>query len=67
MTFREAADFVMPFGKYKGKTIDEVAVTDEGLRYLDWFAGEVTKEPVRTAVATYLADPAISEDLSALR
>ena len=67
MTFEEAKNFKMPWGQHEGKTIDEVAVTDRGLRYLDWLVGETTQEPVRTAIATYLADPAISEDLAALR
>ena len=33
-------DYEMPFGKYEGETLDEIASTDAGLRYLDWAAGE---------------------------
>lgn len=36
MTIDEAESVVMPFGKHRGRTIREIADTDEGLLYLDW-------------------------------
>jgi hypothetical protein len=39
MKFDEAKGFRLPFGNYRGQTLDEVAATDEGLRYLDWLVG----------------------------
>ena len=58
-------DVVLPFGKFKGQTIDKVAETDEGLRYLDWMRGlGDLRPPHREALDAYLNDPAISEDLA---
>jgi len=34
MTYDEAKDMAMPFGKYKGKTLAEIAEAD--VMYLDW-------------------------------
>lgn len=44
-------DFVLPFGPHTGKTLSEVADTDEGLLYLDNLLGEdwvwpATKEKI---------------------
>lgn len=36
MTQDEAADFVMPIGKYKGLTLDEIAETEDDKDYLIW-------------------------------
>lgn len=68
MTFKEAQDFVMPFGKYKGRSLDSIASDDDGLRYLDWALGNMdlyarTKE----AIEAYLADPGIKKELDALK
>ena len=72
MDFRSAAAFVMPFGQYKGKTLDEIAQTDKGLLYLDWLLGERDKkendEPkmVDHALVAYLSDETIQHDLEKL-
>jgi uncharacterized protein (DUF3820 family) len=68
MTFLQSRDFKMPFGKYRGKTLDEIASNDEGLRYLDWLYGETETEagPVQDALRVYLADPTIAKDLRSL-
>lgn len=34
-----AKDFRLSFGKFAGRTLSEVAGTDEGLKYLDWYRG----------------------------
>ena len=74
MEFSEAKITLMPFGKYKGKTIDQIAETDSGLRYLDWLRGEMAKDPKKNkgriilyeAMCTYLGDPAIGRELENL-
>ncbi len=74
MDFKEAKEFVMPFGKYKGRTIDDVASDDEGLRYLDWISGVdlfmgisvSIQSNFINAVTTYLFDPAIKKELDNL-
>lgn len=35
--------FVMPWGKYKGRTLKEIA--DEDILYLDWLNGKDLPEP----------------------
>lgn len=58
---------VIPFGKHKGKTIDQIAKTDEGLRYLDWLAGQdIWNHQVRLALNEYLSDPLIKDELDKL-
>ena len=67
MTFREAAQYKMPFGKHKGKTLDSIAETDEGLKYLDRLLGDMqhnnSKLPVVDELKAYLTDPAIKAEL----
>lgn len=59
MTFKEAAAFMLNFGKHRGKTLDEVP-----LSYLDWLNGlEDLRPHVRAAVDVYLGDPAIQKAL----
>ena len=73
MNFRDAAQFRMPFGKYAGKTLDDIATTDQGLIYLDWLRGEREKDRVATnssavneALAAYLDDKTIAADVERL-
>jgi hypothetical protein len=55
---------VVPFGKFKGRTIDQVASTDDGLKYLDWMVGlDDLREPFKTDLTTYLAKPSVSQEL----
>lgn len=65
MTFDQAKDFKMPFGKHKGKTFDAIAHEDRGLLYLDWLRGQrVGKNwPEDSALAAYLGDPTIKAEL----
>lgn len=76
-SFKTAAEFVLPFGQYKGKTIDQVGTTDEGLLYLDWLRGELDRDAAKDRLApakldihlhlsTYLDDPVIASDTARL-
>ncbi len=66
--FRLAADTVIPFGKYAGKTIDQIGTPDEGLLYLDWLRGQRPPDlKIRAAIEKYLDDPTISECLRKIR
>lgn len=41
--------YVMPFGKYKGRTLPEIASVDNG--YISWAKENMTREPVKTLLA----------------
>ncbi len=60
----DPADYVMPFGKWKGLTLDEIAETSDGLRWLDWAAGEfdVTSEAGQQ-IRSFVANPAIVREI----
>ena len=59
-------DYVMPFGKYKGQTLDNIASTDAGLLYLDWAAGEFEEgQRVTEAIWAYLEIESVRRDLDA--
>ena len=65
MTFKQASNFMMPLGKYRGQKLDEIAQTDEGLKYLDWLIGQDwVQAPLKTALEAYLSDESISRELS---
>lgn len=64
--FKVAKSYRMPFGKYKGQTLDDIASTDDGLRYLDWLAGEDIRGPLKDALEAYLDDESISTELETL-
>ncbi len=70
MDFKSAANFAMPFGKHKGKALDVIATTDEGLLYLDWLAGYVgygiQGKEAKEAIDVYLADSTISKEVQRL-
>lgn len=70
MTFQQASSFILPYGKYKGLTIDKVAETDEGLLDLDsflvWLEDKRPGTDVHQAVMAYLDDPSIRKELSSL-
>jgi len=68
MTFHEAANTVMPKGKFKGQSVGNIAKTDDGLKYLDWAIGAkpfigLGFDEIYEAIEIYLSDPAISDDL----
>ena len=70
MDFTDAQKFVMPFGKYKGQTLDQIAESDAGLKYLDWMRGERHLARKATdldaALAIYLDHPSIAADLQGI-
>lgn len=70
MNLSDAGKFKVDFGKHKGGTIDQIAQTDEGLRYLDWLRGsDMCKirdgrlPELRQALDIYLGAPAIRQEL----
>lgn len=66
MTFAEASTTRLPFGKYCGVSLDDVARTDEGLRYLDWLRGRDLYGRLKEALDVYLDDSAIAGDMERL-
>ncbi len=70
MNFKQAAQFVLPYGSHKGRSIDSVASTDEGLldldSFLDWLEENRPGTDVHGAINTYLSDPTIEKELKAL-
>ena len=68
MTFKEAQEFQLPFGKHKGRTLDAVASEDDGLKYIDWLVGqEFVYGKTKEALLAYLGDPSIKKELENLR
>ena len=61
----ELDDAIMPFGKYKGKTLGQIASSDEGLLYLDWAAGE-WKDGIGDVVRAFLDDDVMQDEIKRL-
>lgn len=65
--FNTARNFVLSFGRYKGKTIDKTAESDDGLLYLDWLNAQTwLTDPLRAHLKAYLEDPTIEKELEEL-
>jgi len=65
--FKAAKRHVISFGQYRGKTLDEIAESDDGLRYLDWLRGQSFVGSVTAAwLRVYLDDPSIKAELAKL-
>ena len=65
MTFAEAANATIPFGKHLGSRIDDVAKTDDGLRYLDWMRTcNIRSRRFSLALTTYMEDESIQRELA---
>lgn len=64
MTFKDAAAVKLAFGTYRGSSLDDIATSDDGLKYLDWLRGQKwVGGRLREALTAYLEDPAIKRDL----
>jgi hypothetical protein len=67
MTFEQSQSYVLLFGKYCGKSLEEVASTDYGLRDLDWLRGQSWVQPsTKEAIDTYLNHGPIARELEQL-
>jgi hypothetical protein len=67
MIFRDACDFVITFGEFKGKTIARIGASDAGLKRLDYYLGWDKINPdVKEAIGIYLKNPAIAQRLDSL-
>lgn len=67
--FGLAKNFIVPIGKeYRGKRMDDVAKTDEGLRWLLYVHthGEIAREPFKTHLHNYINDKAIQREIELL-
>ena len=62
----EAKNYEMPYGRYKGKRLCEIAQTDEGLLYLDWLVGVVAAGPVKKACMAFLDDNVLQDEIAEL-
>ena len=66
MVYKEAAAYLMPFGKHKGRTLHDIALADKGLGYLKWLQNErrqnTSRTDVDTALAAFLNDPKTQRD-----
>ena len=57
----------LPFGKFKGISLDDIANTDRGLLYLDWLVGQTwLKGNLKADLTAYLKDPAIADEIKRL-
>ena len=64
--FKQAQQWILQFGKYKGLAIDKIAETDEGLKYLDWLNDQTwLQDPLKSHLVNYLSDPTIKKELDA--
>ena len=69
MTFKESADYVLPFGKWKDSCLERVTTNDgdAGLRYLGWLASYLRGREhqdrysaTHEALTRYLENPRIA-------
>ena len=67
MDFEVAKDIMLPFGKHLGRTVDEIAGSNEGLRYLDWVSDQPwLRGDLKDAISSYLENPGIQKELNQL-
>src|SRR5262249_46453702 len=56
----------MPFGQHRGRTLEDIARNDNGLRYLDWLSGQELYGPLRKNLTLYVTAEAIERDIDAV-
>ena len=63
--FQAAANYVILFGlEYKGQSLDKIAQTDKGLKYLDWLRDQTWVYPeTKEMLEIYLGDKTIQKEL----
>ena len=67
MEFIVAKGTICPLGKHKGRSIDEIATDDDGLKYLDWLVGQDwIYGNFKVALKAYLGNPAIAREVERL-
>ena len=63
-TVDEASGVCLPFGRYRGESIEDIGSDDDGLRYLDWLIGQTwVKTDLRDALVVYLGQKLIQQRL----
>ena len=69
MTFKEAQEYRIPFGKYQGEALDDIASTEDGLKYLEFIRTElqIKSAASRDVIETYLSDPTIRSELERIQ
>ncbi len=64
-TVDEASGVCLPFGKHRGKSLDDIASDDDGLIYLDWLVGQTwVRTDLKDALEVYMGQKIIQEKLS---
>ena len=64
MRWSQACKYKLPFGKFKGETIEDIGATYDGLEYLVWLNGKRLKIDTKVAVQTYLDAPIVAAVVS---
>jgi len=67
MKLQEARAFVMPWGEYKGQSVEKVSAADKGLLYLDWLRGQMEADArcrAFMAISVFLDDPIIAKEIA---
>lgn len=56
--------YVVPFGRYRGETLDAVCSTDEGLQWLDWAVDNFRQTNVVDALRRYADQPDVQKEIA---
>lgn len=56
--------YVMPFGKHRGQTLDQICSTDDGLRWLDWAVDNIDADNVREKLQQYAGQSAVAAEIA---
>lgn len=64
MTEDQSCKFQMPFGKHIGKTLEDIALIEKDVKYLDYMIGQDLYGEVKEALETFLKIPWVSRMVS---